>query len=51
MNILECDGIMLEFGLRKILSGIYLKCETGQIVGLLGRNGFGEVLLDEGNHR
>jgi ABC-type multidrug transport system ATPase subunit len=45
MNILECDGIMLEFGLRKILSGIYLKCETGQIVGLLGRNGSGKSCL------
>lgn len=45
MNTLECDGIILEFGLRKILSGIYLKCKTGQIVGLLGRNGSGKSCL------
>jgi ABC-type branched-subunit amino acid transport system ATPase component len=42
---LECDGIYLEFGLSKILTSIYLKCETGQVVGLLGRNGSGKSCL------
>src|SRR5665213_4467512 len=44
-NIMEADGIELSFGLRKILSDIYLKCETGMITGLLGRNGQGKSCL------
>jgi lipopolysaccharide export system ATP-binding protein len=42
---LEADSIFLEFGSRKILSDIYLKCETGKITGLLGRNGNGKTCL------
>lgn len=42
---LEADGILLEFGARKILSDIYLKCETGKITGILGRNGHGKTCL------
>ena len=44
-HILEADGIQLEFNGRKILSDIYLKCETGAITGLLGRNGQGKSCL------
>jgi ABC-type lipopolysaccharide export system ATPase subunit len=44
-NILEADSIELSFGLRKILSDVYLKCETGIITGLLGRNGQGKSCL------
>ncbi|TKC03738.1 ATP-binding cassette domain-containing protein [Pedobacter frigoris] len=44
-HTLEADGINLEFGNRKILSDIYLKCETGKITGLLGRNGNGKSCL------
>lgn len=44
-HVLEADGIQLEFDGRKILSGIYLKCETGKITGLLGRNGQGKSCL------
>ncbi|HLG39157.1 MAG TPA: ATP-binding cassette domain-containing protein [Chitinophagaceae bacterium] len=42
---LEADGILLEFGVRKTLSDIYLKCETGKITGILGRNGQGKTCL------
>ena len=42
---LEADSIQLQFGDRKILSNIYLKCETGKITGLLGRNGQGKSCL------
>jgi ABC-type lipopolysaccharide export system ATPase subunit len=42
---LEADSIQLQFGDRKVLSNIYLKCETGQITGLLGRNGQGKSCL------
>jgi lipopolysaccharide export system ATP-binding protein len=42
---LEVDSITLEFGLRQILTDVYLKCETGSISGLLGRNGEGKTCL------
>lgn len=42
---LEVDSIRLEFGQRRILTDIYLKCETGSISGLLGRNGQGKTCL------
>ncbi|MFI5152700.1 MAG: ATP-binding cassette domain-containing protein [Chitinophagales bacterium] len=42
---LEADGILLEFGLRKILSDIFISCETGRITGILGRNGEGKTCL------
>lgn len=42
---LEADSIQLQFGDRKILSDIYIKCETGKITGLLGRNGQGKSCL------
>jgi len=45
MSRLECDGIYLTFGLRKILSSVYVQCERGQIMGLLGRNGSGKSCL------
>lgn len=44
-HVLEADGIQLEFNGRQILSDIYLKCETGMITGLLGRNGQGKSCL------
>ncbi len=45
MHKLEIDSVLLEFDLRKILSDVYLKCETGKITGLLGRNGNGKTCL------
>lgn len=45
IHTLEADSIQLEFDKRKILSSIYLKCETGKITGLLGRNGQGKTCL------
>jgi len=44
-HTLEVDSIQLEFDNRRILSSIYLKCETGKITGLLGRNGEGKTCL------
>jgi len=44
-HTLEVDSIQLEFDKRRILSSIYLKCETGKITGLLGRNGEGKTCL------
>lgn len=45
IHTLEADGIQLDFGLRRLLSDVYLKCETGKITGLLGRNGQGKTCL------
>lgn len=45
MHKLEVDSVSLEFDLRKVLSDVYIKCETGKITGLLGRNGNGKTCL------
>jgi ABC-type multidrug transport system ATPase subunit len=44
-QVLEADGIRLAFGGRQVLANIYLRVQTGQIVGLLGRNGSGKSVL------
>ncbi len=44
-HLLEIDGVQLQFEGRKILSNIYLRCETGKITGLLGKNGQGKSCL------
>jgi ABC-type sugar transport system ATPase subunit len=44
-NFLEIDGIQLQFKEKKILSAIYIKCETNQVTGLLGKNGQGKSCL------
>jgi ABC-type lipopolysaccharide export system ATPase subunit len=42
---LEADGIQLAFDTRHILTNVYLRCETGSITGILGRNGEGKTCL------
>jgi ABC-type multidrug transport system ATPase subunit len=44
-DILEFDGIELSYGTQRILSGIYMKCAVGEVVGILGRNGSGKSSL------
>ncbi|MCC8407476.1 ABC transporter ATP-binding protein [Mucilaginibacter sp. UR6-1] len=44
-HTLKVDSVQLEFDGRKILQDIYLDCSTGEIVGLLGRNGCGKSSL------
>ena len=44
-HTLEFDSIRLSFNDRVILSDIYMKCETGKVTGLLGRNGQGKSSL------
>ncbi len=44
-HVLEADGIRLAFGTRALLADVYLRVQTGQIVGLLGRNGSGKSVL------
>ncbi len=45
INILEVDGVILEFRSKRILQNVYLKNETGIVTGLLGRNGTGKSCL------
>ena len=42
---LEIDSVKKSFGHNQVLTDIYLKCETGDIVGLLGSNGSGKSTL------
>ena len=44
-NNLEIDSVMMSFGELKILTDIYLKCQTGDIIGIMGRNGCGKSTL------
>lgn len=41
-NILEVDSVIKNYNNKLVVSDVYLKCETGNIVGLLGRNGSGK---------
>ncbi|XOV95044.1 MAG: ATP-binding cassette domain-containing protein [Bacteroidota bacterium] len=45
MSLLEADSINLSFENRPILSNVYLSCSTGDIVGVIGRNGSGKSSL------
>lgn len=45
VSILEAESIRFSFGQRVILSDISLRCSTGSVVGLLGRNGCGKSTL------
>ncbi|SDG66790.1 ABC transporter ATP-binding protein [Desulfosporosinus hippei] len=44
-SIFECSGLTKQFGKKEALSGVNLKVERGQIVGLLGPNGSGKSTL------
>jgi ABC-type multidrug transport system ATPase subunit len=41
-SLLEIDSVIKSYDDRQILTDIYLKCETGDILGMLGRNGSGK---------
>lgn len=45
--IFEIDNVELHFRNTPILSGIYLKAETGKVIGILGSNGCGKSCLME----
>ncbi|NRT14222.1 ABC-type multidrug transport system ATPase subunit [Flavobacterium sp. 28A] len=44
-HILEIDSVQKSFDNKSILSDVYIKCETNDIIGLLGRNGSGKSTL------
>jgi ABC-type lipopolysaccharide export system ATPase subunit len=41
-HLLEIDSVQKSFGQNRVLTDVYLRCETGDIIGLLGRNGSGK---------
>ncbi len=44
-DILEVEGILKSFNSKQVLTDINLKCSTGEIIGILGRNGIGKSTL------
>jgi ABC-type multidrug transport system ATPase subunit len=44
-NVLEADSIIYRIGHKNLLTDIYVKCITGELVGILGRNGCGKSSL------
>lgn len=47
MSNLYVDSVRKSYGQRQLLTDIYLNCEQGEIIGLLGRNGCGKSTLLE----
>ena len=45
LNLLEIDSVVKSFDMHVVLTDIYLKCQTGDIIGMLGRNGTGKSTL------
>ncbi|AZB30440.1 ATP-binding cassette domain-containing protein [Chryseobacterium balustinum] len=45
MSILHIDSLTKSYRSKKILQDIYLRCETGKIIGVLGRIGEGKTTL------
>lgn len=44
-HILEVDSVRKHFDYKLVVSDVYLKCETNEVIGLLGRNGSGKSTL------
>ncbi|HLP75267.1 MAG TPA: ATP-binding cassette domain-containing protein [Bacteroidales bacterium] len=44
-NCLEADSIRKSFGDKQVLTDIFIRCCTGDIIGLLGLNGSGKSTL------
>ena len=45
MQRLFIDSVNQSFADREVLSSVYINCEVGEVVGLLGRNGSGKSTL------
>jgi ABC-type lipopolysaccharide export system ATPase subunit len=44
-SVLEVDSVQKQYDGKIIVSDVYLKCETTDIIGVLGRNGSGKSTL------
>jgi len=45
MSKLYVDSVIKSFDTKQVLTDVYLSCEKGEIIGLLGRNGIGKSTL------
>jgi ABC-type multidrug transport system ATPase subunit len=45
MNFLQADSIQKAYKNRRLLSDVFLRCQTGEIVGVFGPNGSGKSTL------
>jgi ABC-type multidrug transport system ATPase subunit len=45
MNKLHVDSVIKSFGTKQVLTDVFISCQKGEIVGLLGRNGTGKSTL------
>lgn len=45
MNKLHVDSVIKNFGTKQILTDVFISCQKGEIIGLLGRNGTGKSTL------
>jgi ABC-type multidrug transport system ATPase subunit len=45
MNGLHVDSVTKSFGLNRILTDVFISCQKGEVIGLLGRNGSGKSTL------
>ncbi len=43
--MLEVDSVLKSYDFRHILTDVYVKCVSGDIIGLLGRNGIGKSTM------
>ncbi len=43
MNVLEATGLVKSFGRRRVVDGVNLFVQPGEVVGLLGANGAGKT--------
>ena len=48
-HLLEIDSIIKNFGTRQLLTDVYLKINTGDVIGLFGR--YGKIRVDANNLR
>lgn len=45
MNTLHVDSVIKQFDTKQVLTDVFLSCQKGEIIGLLGRNGAGKSTL------
>ncbi len=45
MKGLYIDSVTKSFGIRQVLTDIFISCKVGEIIGMLGRNGAGKSTL------
>jgi ABC-type multidrug transport system ATPase subunit len=44
-HVLEIDSVQKSYNFKLVLIDVYLKCETNDVIGVLGRNGSGKSTL------